>query len=65
MHSLLVQNIVKDITGKNDIYQVSDVEHLRIIIRTIAKLPQDTKSHHMYSAAIHRFVQYLDTLQNK
>ena len=59
VQSQLVCNAVKEHTGKDLIYEVKDEKSILIIYRTVHNSEQDIRLHKVYSAAVNRYLRYL------
>ena len=59
IQSQLVCNAVKKHTGLELIYDVKDLEQVHLIYRTVHSSEQDIRLHKVYSAAVNRYLRYL------
>ena len=59
IQSPLVSNVVKQLTGKELIYDVMDVDSILKIYRTVHKSEQDIRLHKVYSASVNRYLRYI------
>lgn len=59
VQSQLVCNAVREHTDKKLIYEVKDVKSVILIYRSVHNSDQDIRLHKVYSAAVNRYLRYL------
>ena len=62
VQSVLVTNIVKEVAGKDCIYDVKDLEQLERIYKRIRNEDQNARLHKVYSAAVHRYIRFVGNI---
>ena len=59
LNSPLVRRAISRVCGKEDIFCVSNIDHLSLIYDVIKQEPQNRRNHNVYSGAVSAYMKFL------